>query len=622
MKRICKICGNKFEPKSSRRSICYDIHYHDCPVCGKKVITKDLQHLNSCCSKECTVKLRNLTTSMRFDIHPSQSESAKEKRKKTNLERYGVDNVFKIDYIQIDAKKKSNESIKKRQNLIEPLQKICINCGDSFETTNSFEKVCKRCKIAKCKVCGKLFERGWPYTQEICSEECRIFYMRSEGCKERICELCGQSFKPESPRQKYCKRDHYRICEICGFRFKLSDNQSHSRTCSKKCEQKLRENTNLQRFGYENPMKSNKIKQKVSSMFQAKYGSPWYIQSDEFWKQYHESMRKRYGVDWPIQCEDIRNQINNTMTERYGYPWYVLTEEYLSKQPELISSINRAFGRKLSDSGIEYSFEKRFEDVSFDICIESRKLLVEIDPTYTHNVIGNHWNSTGLDKNYHIYKSEVAHRHGYRCIHIFDWDDSDKILNMIQNKTTIFARNCKVEVIDEDTASKFENKYHLQKSCKGQKICYGLYYEDQLIQVMTFGNPRYVKDFDFELLRLCTDTRYMIVGGASRLFHKFLQDHPNGSVVSYCDRSKFEGSVYQKLGMKLLRKTPPAKIWSKGSNRITDNLLRQRGYDQLFNTNYGKGTSNEQLMIEDKWLPVYDCGQLVYVYLPDVESIQ
>lgn len=48
---------------------------------------------------------------------------------------------------------------------------------------------------------------------------------------------------------------------------------------------------------------------------------------------------------------------------------------------------------------------------------------------------------------------------------------------------------------------------------------------------------------------------------------------------------------------------------------ITNNLLLQRGYDQLFGTDFGKGTSNEQLMIENGWLPVYDCGQVVYQYI-------
>jgi hypothetical protein len=60
--------------------------------------------------------------------------------------------------------------------------------------------------------------------------------------------------------------------------------------------------------------------------------------------------------------------------------------------------------------------------------------------------------------------------------------------------------------------------------------------------------------------------------------------------------------------------TPPQEIWSKGSQKITANLLRAHGYDQLFGTNYGKGTSNEELMLQNGWLPVYDCGQRVYVF--------
>ena len=129
---------------------------------------------------------------------------------------------------------------------------------------------------------------------------------------------------------------------------------------------------------------------------------------------------------------------------------------------------------------------------------------------------------------------------------------------------------------------------------------------------MTFGSPRYNRNYEFELLRLCSNTNYSIVGGASKLFKHFVDTVNPGSIISYCDRSKFTGSVYEKIGMSFVRDTEPNKVWSKGTVRITDNLLRQRGFDQLFNTDYGKGTSNEELMIEHGWLPVYDCGQRVY----------
>ena len=80
------------------------------------------------------------------------------------------------------------------------------------------------------------------------------------------------------------------------------------------------------------------------------------------------------------------------------------------------------------------------------------------------------------------------------------------------------------------------------------------------------------------------------------------------------DLAKFSGDVYTRLNMERVRTTPPQIIWSKGIEKVTSTLLRQRGYDQLFKTNYGKGTSNEELMIENGWLPVYDCGQAVFVY--------
>ena len=131
---------------------------------------------------------------------------------------------------------------------------------------------------------------------------------------------------------------------------------------------------------------------------------------------------------------------------------------------------------------------------------------------------------------------------------------------------------------------------------------------------MTFGKPRYTQKYEYELLRLCTGHGLSVTGGASKLFNYFVKHYQSKSIISYCDLAKFTGHVYEQIGMKLDHTTAPAKVWSKGNSRITDNLLRQRGFDALFKTSYGKGTSNEQLMIDHNWLPVYDCGQAVYTY--------
>ena len=163
-----------------------------------------------------------------------------------------------------------------------------------------------------------------------------------------------------------------------------------------------------------------------------------------------------------------------------------------------------------------------------------------------------------------------------------------------------------------NVASMLEIDNHLQGSCKGQQVCLGLYYESIPVQVMTFGKPRYNNNYQWELLRLCTDYRYKVVGGAEKLFRHFIKEYDPESIISYCDLSKFSGEVYDRLGFTLHHTTEPNKIWSKGNDKVTNNLLLLRGYDQLFGADYGKGTSNEQLMIEHGWLPVYDCGQNVY----------
>lgn len=91
--RTCAICGKTFTPKSSRRSYCYEDHYHPCPVCGVPVLTKDTYHLNECCCLEHSRQLAVRSNHERHEIWPSNSDEAKEKRKQTCLDRYGVENV-------------------------------------------------------------------------------------------------------------------------------------------------------------------------------------------------------------------------------------------------------------------------------------------------------------------------------------------------------------------------------------------------------------------------------------------------------------------------------------------------------------------------------------------------
>ena len=48
---------------------------------------------------------------------------------------------------------------------------------------------------------------------------------------------------------------------------------------------------------------------------------------------------------------------------------------------------------------------------------------------------------------------------------------------------------------------------------------------NELIEVMTFGKPRYNKKYEWELLRLCTKFGYIVSGGANKLIKYFIRIH-------------------------------------------------------------------------------------------------
>lgn len=450
--------------------------------------------------------------------------------------------------------------------------KKCKHCGKNFETNNPQKIYCDDIHYRPCPVCGKLvsmIDNDFNRPPRCCSKECGAV-LRKQKFKERMCVECGQPFHPSSGVQRVCNRSHTRICEICGQEFQVSRRNIHDNVtaCSKECKRILRRKHNIEKWGVYTPMLRTDIQDK-----------------------YRHTMLARYGVEYGVQLECAINH-----------------------QGSIISKTNRDFGNKLERAGVEYKFEFRISKYSYDIHILNTNILIEIDPTYTHNLIGNHW-SDGIECGYHLEKTLLAIQNGYRVIHVFDWDDWDKIVNMLRDKKSVYARKCKLYKISTSVANEFLDKYHLQGKCRGQLLCLGLYYNNELVQVMTFGKSRYDKKHDVELLRLCSHPEYRIVGGASKMFKFATAYYGLSNIISYCDVSKFTGEVYEAIGMKKVRTTPPQEVWSDGMSKITANLLRQQGFDRLFGANFGKGANNEILMIEHGWLPIEDCGQYVYEYI-------
>lgn len=400
----------------------------------------------------------------------------------------------------------------------------------------------------------------------------------------------------------------------------------------KKIQEKIA-NTNLERYGYTRASKNEIVKQKIKNTNNKKteevkqktkekrkktclekYGVEYIVTSD-FVRQVS---LKKYGAVTYMVSKEGREKIKQTMLKRYGVEYACLLDE-ARKGMKCISKPNKKFYEKLKKLGCECELE--FSLIKYAYDIKFGNTLIEIDPTFTHqstiDITLTNKRIPPKSPTYHQDKSLFALENGYFCLHIWDWDDEDKIIETLKPKKPLYARSLEIKEPSYEEIGLFLEKYHLQGSCYGQEIRLGLYKDDELIQVMTFGKPRYNKTYEYELLRLCTKAGYSVVGGAERLFNHFLNTYNPNSIISYCDNSKFKGDVYKKLGMELKSYGKPSKHWFNPFTfrHITDNLLRQRGYSQLHNDKiHKKGESNELLMLEAGYLEIYDCGQSTFIW--------
>lgn len=519
---------------------------------------------------------------------------------------------------------------------------ICKLCGKPFvlhrnpKDGNKFEKkiVCPGCANPHCRVCGCLITRKEAkengFTCFECTRKRQEFFVGDDGKNYSFCSKCKKQIEvdpethfPTGHVRKLCKECYSEFlaetkeiqCVRCGKSFVIGRSPVDGGWLQKdncpECYQKFVAKPEFKIRVCEYCHKEFKIYQNADGRFteHKKYCPDCEYDNPLIKAKHKETCRTKYGVDYSCllpQCQTARELAIPS-----------------------VSLINMDFSVLLDKNGIRYVME--WPDMKnrrhYDFYLYDLDILIEINPSYTHSVLGNVYEGYELTEKQvtrkkwqHLNRSQDVDK---RVIHIWDWDDWDKVIELIKpDKTKLYARKLRLGYVeDKDLVKVFLNQNHLQGNCRNKNVSLGLFDKQtgDLMQVMVFGKPRYNKNYEWELLRLCTRNGFSVIGGAERIFSYFVYDQNPKSIISYCDYSKFTGDVYLKLGFEFVKLNYPSKIWSKGKERITDSLLRQRGFDQLFHTNYGKGTSNKELMLQNHWLPVFDCGQKVFVWKDDDE---
>lgn len=529
----------------------------------------------------------------------------------------------------------------------------CI-CGKTFSTKKQLSAHCGRCNTHRkyihevitkvCPICGKEFTEERVKNNQTCSKSCgsklnalhRGQNVRTiTKCK---CVVCGKEFETDKPeRAKICSFDCYsEYAKLRGFirRNNLPDDTTYneylhlSEQVKKQCAQCGKEFFVMRiDFNKKNvcswschcaQVKENSLVEKTCPFCNETYKvSPKSTQKTCGKKKCADLQmqvtRKERGYVNGFANPDIQQKIIATNIEHYGVPYYCMTDACKQANQKVVSKPNITLHKKLLQLNIENELEYVLGKFSFDI--RAGKYLIEVDPAYTHSCTTASVFDKPKPKTYHQTKTIIANSNNFECIHMFEWDDEDKIIDIINpNKTRVYARNCAIKELTKEEANSFLTTHHLQGTLRMQPIRYGLFYNSELVQVMTFGKPRYNKNYEYELLRLCSKQGVYVVGGAEKLFTHFIRTHNPTSIISYCDNSKFNGDVYLRLGFRFSHLTQPSVHWynRRTKQHITDQLLRQHGADRLIGTNFGKGTNNQQILLDNGFVGIADCGQKVY----------
>jgi len=221
------------------------------------------------------------------------------------------------------------------------------------------------------------------------------------------------------------------------------------------------------------------------------------------------------------------------------------------------------------------------------------------------------------NKVYHYNKTLNCELKNISLIHIFEneWYKKQEIVKSVLknllgvNGIKVYARQCKLKLItSNETVENFLVHNHMQ-GMSSSSIKIGLFYNNELISLMTFGKSRFDKNYEWEMIRYCNKLNHSIIGGASKMFNYFIKNYHPKSIVSYNDKRYFSGRIYSKLGFEFVECTSPNYWYIFDSYSSVKNRIGfQKHKLKAMLPTYDENITEWQNMKNNGYDRIWDCG--------------
>lgn len=465
------------------------------------------------------------------------------------------------------------------------------------------------------------------------------------------------------------------ICKICGKPVKFNKSRGFAKWCSPKCRNNDPEILAKNKIGVSKGQKEaykergDEIKAKRASTLKEKYNinsnssSPFAV--TKFQDKAKQTIFDKYGVTNTLKLSENHQKSLFTLRQKsielqkkYGYDI-----EYLKNGNILVHNGCKIHGDIEISPGLFNNRtmpDRRNHQILCPICNPIRNTETSIE-TIIKNILlkyninfnqhnrqvihpkeldfylpdykigiecnGLYWHSGETNKYNQQYKYEACKKVKVQLLSFWEDDIIDKkdiIENILKShfglNQKIYARKCQINKISSKESKDFLNQYHLQGSINAS-IRLGLFYQDELVEVMTFGKLRNnVGEHNqvgfYELYRLCSKGGITIVGGASKLFKYFIKNYNPIKIISFCHNDISNGNVYKQLGMQLENELKYSyTYWNKNFYRRFNRYTIEFNTDKIIpKEEYDTTISRKQNLINHGFFRCYGTGTCKYVW--------
>lgn len=638
----CLICNDEFNTRcnTNSRRYCSKTLIEECAICEKEIETKCNTRRRKLCSTKCTsVHANNISKERKLNepkIIKTCEMCGDEFEQKEEL-KDGVIGCSPTCRFQIRNGPRN-----------------CNYCKSEYYPKTNTSKVCSfQCsgKIAQSEESKK--KRAETNIKRLGVEN----PFSSKEVQEKIKNTMIERYDVENPLQN--KEIRKKVENTVMKRYNVKHPLQNKDILNKMI------NTNMKRHDVMWTLQNPKVKKKAEETLFRKHGVTTPFASAEIRAKAEETNFKNHGVRNPFQRKDVQEKAKKTIMERYysenfssseeaerrlqerndkmivlyndGKTEYEIAEvmkcEYITVRrvllkngivtPGNITQINKYWAHLIKGKlGVKFEHEGKIftnKRMSVDLYNDELKIAIDINPTITHSTQETPipYRKTTKVK-YHQDRAIDAQENGWELIQIFDWDCEEDIIELLHSKfglnKRIYARKCSIKEITNKESKDFLNRNHRQQGKANSSIQYGLFYKDELVQVMTFSKERFSRDKkedNYELLRLTSKRGFTVVGGASKLLTAFQKsDYKPQEIKTFADFSKGTGSSYEKIGMTY---EGFANMNAFYSNIYTNEAYKVTEITNKFRKEYSKlGMTQKEYMNSKDFYRINDAGHKIF----------